>query len=246
VIDGRARMAPASLFVSWQAAFNEHNLRDLSALFTDDALFQSRDPQLLAGTAQICGYYENVPEGTTAKVEVLEGKLLSENILTGFVDVTFTAPTGKTTPLRLSVTAEQIGGNWLIRQYHAAANDSRAQRGSRMTGPSDRSGITAVQDGCRSARQVSSARTVVDIAGEGVMVFDIERWPGGHVHGHRRTRPQALATRRLAAVLLRPSGTAITTAVQRRRVRRKACCEILSARSCCRALYPATVGTFKR
>ena len=60
-------------------------------------------------------------KGTTAKVEVLDSKLLSENIAVGFADVTFTAPTGQTTPLRLSITAEQIAGTWLIRQYHAAA-----------------------------------------------------------------------------------------------------------------------------
>ncbi|GAA2451243.1 hypothetical protein GCM10010191_81640 [Actinomadura vinacea] len=129
VTDGRASAVIASLFSSWQAAFNDHRAGDLSSLFTDDALFQGRNPQLVAGTAQIRRYYENVPEGTTAKVEVLEGKLLSENIVTGFADVTCTAPTGETTPLRISVTAEQIGGTWLIRQYHAAAPVAQPLRG---------------------------------------------------------------------------------------------------------------------
>lgn len=47
--------------------------------------------------------------------------LLRQDLVAGFADVTFTAPTGQTTLLRLSIVAERVSGTWSISLYHAAA-----------------------------------------------------------------------------------------------------------------------------
>lgn len=111
----------AELLGRWQRAFDNHRTADLVSLFTEDALFQGISPRLLAGPTEIFGYYDNVTEGTRAIVEVLRANPLCDGIVSGFADVTFTAHTGETFPIRLSVVAQRFEGTWLIRQYHAAA-----------------------------------------------------------------------------------------------------------------------------
>ncbi|MUN37392.1 SDR family NAD(P)-dependent oxidoreductase [Actinomadura litoris] len=118
------RAAPAGILTGllddWQRAFDQHRSADLGALFSPDALFQGVSPVLRQGTAEIVGYYSDVPTGTTAKVEVLGETRLGERLVSGFAEVTFTSPTGEHRPVRLSVVAENHDGTWLIRQYHAA------------------------------------------------------------------------------------------------------------------------------
>ncbi|GLW11289.1 hypothetical protein Misp01_64170 [Microtetraspora sp. NBRC 13810] len=118
---GSAHDVVAELLDRWRRAFEEHRAADLAALFTEDALFQGIGPRLRVGPAEVFGYYDAVPEGTRVTVEILRAHRLHEGIVGGFADVTFTAPTGETTPIRLSVVARRSGGGWLIRQYHAAA-----------------------------------------------------------------------------------------------------------------------------
>lgn len=86
----------------------------------------SRDsPRLLVSRAEIRTYYENVPPGTTATVEVLDSRPLAAEALAGFANVTFRTPTPEDpagTPLavRLSVVAQHLDGTWRIRQYHVS------------------------------------------------------------------------------------------------------------------------------
>ncbi|MER5324565.1 nuclear transport factor 2 family protein [Streptosporangium roseum] len=103
----------------WRRAFDEHRTADLASLFTEDALFQGISPRLLVGPAEISGYYDDVAAGTTADVKVLRGNPLCEGMVGGFAEVTFTARTGATYPIRLSIVAQRAGDTWLIRQYHA-------------------------------------------------------------------------------------------------------------------------------
>ncbi|SDM75380.1 SgcJ/EcaC family oxidoreductase [Nonomuraea jiangxiensis] len=112
----------AGLLEVWRRAFDEQRVSDLVSLFREDALFQGISPHLRTGREEISEYYDNVADGMTAKVEVLREVQLSEGIVIGFSDVTFTARTGETRPIRLSIVAEQVEGTWLIRQYHAATH----------------------------------------------------------------------------------------------------------------------------
>lgn len=118
---GSAYGVVTELLGSWQKAFDDHRMADLVTLFTEDALFQGISPQLHVGPAEILGYYDKVAEGATAVVEVLRANRLGEGIVYGFADVTFTALTGETFPIRLSIVAQRVENTWLIRQYHAAA-----------------------------------------------------------------------------------------------------------------------------
>jgi hypothetical protein len=115
--EGTAYGVIAELLDRWRRAFDNRRAAGLVSLFTEDALFQGISPRLLADPAEIFGYYDDVAEGTRATVEVLRANPLSD----GFADVTFTARTGETFPIRLSVVAQRFEGTWLIRQYHAAA-----------------------------------------------------------------------------------------------------------------------------
>ncbi|MFD8986140.1 nuclear transport factor 2 family protein, partial [Streptomyces sp. NPDC059564] len=67
----------ADILGGWREAFDERRVDDLVALFAEDALFQGLSPRLLAGRAEIRTYYENVPPGTTATVEVLHSRPLA-------------------------------------------------------------------------------------------------------------------------------------------------------------------------
>ncbi|MFI0421093.1 hypothetical protein [Spongiactinospora sp. 9N601] len=109
VVHGGAYDAIADLMEHWQNAFNARRTS-----------FQGISPRLLVGPAEISEYYDNVAEGTEAHLEVLRTTPLHDEIAAGFADVTFTAPTGDTIPVRLSVVAQRVEGTWLIRQYHAA------------------------------------------------------------------------------------------------------------------------------
>ncbi|GAA4967785.1 hypothetical protein HD597_003732 [Nonomuraea thailandensis] len=119
--EGAAYGVIAELLGRWQRAFDDHRTGDLVSLFTEDALFQGISPRLLAGPAEIFGYYDNVAEGATAIVEVLRANPLCDAIVCGFADVTFTARTGETFPIRLSVVAQRFEDTWRICHYHAAA-----------------------------------------------------------------------------------------------------------------------------
>ncbi len=125
-VDG-VRDVLATVLGDWQGAFNEHRAADLSAMFTEDALFQGVSPQPVVGRAAIRRYYDNVAEGTTASVKVLDGIQLRENIVTGIADVDFSIPEDKDVLLRLSIVAERVAGTWSIRHYHAAAPVPAAQ-----------------------------------------------------------------------------------------------------------------------
>ncbi|MBE1537981.1 nuclear transport factor 2 family protein [Actinomadura algeriensis] len=118
---GTAYGVIAGVLGRWRSAFDDRRTADLVSLFTEDALFQGIGPRLLAGPAEIFGYYDNVAEGTRAVVEVLQANSPCDGIAGGFADVTFTARTGETFPIRLSVVAQRLDGDtWRIRQYHAA------------------------------------------------------------------------------------------------------------------------------
>ncbi|MFD0899585.1 SDR family NAD(P)-dependent oxidoreductase [Actinomadura sediminis] len=107
------------LLTAWTEAFNERRAADLAAMFTADALFQGIGPGPLAGPGEIRGYYERVPEGTTADARVLRAARSPGGAVAAFADVAFSAPTGGTR-VRLSLDLQLEDDTWRIRHYHAA------------------------------------------------------------------------------------------------------------------------------
>lgn len=118
-----ARGVVGELLGAWQRAFDERRTKDIVSLFTEDALFQGIGRELSVGPAAISAYYDNVDDGTTAAVDVLHGIRLGEGLVGGFADVTFTASTGESQPVRLSIVAQYVEGTWRIRQYYAARTE---------------------------------------------------------------------------------------------------------------------------
>ncbi|RSS80374.1 SgcJ/EcaC family oxidoreductase [Streptomyces sp. WAC06614] len=112
--------ALAEILGAWRTAFDAHRVDDIVALFADDALFQGLSPQLLEGTAQIRTYYEHVPAGMTAEVEVLRSRTVGPEAVAGFAAVTFRPRSGEPLPVRLSVVAQHLDTGWRIRQYHVS------------------------------------------------------------------------------------------------------------------------------
>ncbi|MEV7723161.1 nuclear transport factor 2 family protein [Streptomyces sp. NPDC087917] len=112
--------ALADILEKWRAAFDARRVDEIVALFAEDALFQGLSPRLLGGHAEIRTYYENVPPGTTASVEVLHSRPLAAEALAGFATVTFTDAAGAPLPVRLSIVAQHLGDGWRIRQYHVS------------------------------------------------------------------------------------------------------------------------------
>ena len=118
---GSAGEVLGELLTRWQSAFDNHHMPKLVSLFAEDAMFQGIGQRLVVGPAEIIEYYDRVTEGTRASVQILRADQLGEGIVGGFADMTFTAPAGETTRVRLSVVAHRFHDTWLIRQYHATA-----------------------------------------------------------------------------------------------------------------------------
>ncbi|MGW1074392.1 nuclear transport factor 2 family protein [Streptomyces sp. NPDC002537] len=112
--------ALAGLLENWRTAFDEHRVKDIVDLFAEDALFQGLSPRLLVGRAEITTYYENVPAGMKATVELLHSRTVDAEALSGFATVTFTDAAGVRLPVRLSVVAQHLDDAWRIRQYHVS------------------------------------------------------------------------------------------------------------------------------
>ncbi|MEU5421094.1 nuclear transport factor 2 family protein [Streptomyces sp. NPDC020799] len=110
----------AGLLEKWRVAFDEHRVKDIVGLFAEDALFQGLSPRLLVGRAEITTYYENVPAGMTAAVELLHSRTVDAEAISGFATVTFTDASGGHLPVRLSVVAQHLDDAWRIRQYHVS------------------------------------------------------------------------------------------------------------------------------
>jgi uncharacterized protein (TIGR02246 family) len=105
----------------WAAAFNSHDVRDIAALFAPDALFQGIGPAPLVGRDAAGDYYRAVPDSNRATdVRVLHTWAIGEDVLGGFVDITFRGPDDWELRVYLSLVLQRSGGDWEIRQYHVS------------------------------------------------------------------------------------------------------------------------------
>lgn len=105
----------------WQAAFDNHDAQAIAALFAPDVLFQGLAPTLLSGREAVLDYYRQVPAGTSALIEDIEAISLTPDIISGHAKVTFVESDRRLRPVCLSVTAQKIHGQWMIKSYHASA-----------------------------------------------------------------------------------------------------------------------------
>jgi len=104
----------------WQAAFDNHDAEAVAALFASDVLFQGLTPPLRSGREAVLDYYRNVPPGTTVLIENIEAICLTPEVVSGHAKVTFIEAERRQRPVCLSITAQNMNGQWLIKSYHAS------------------------------------------------------------------------------------------------------------------------------
>ncbi len=104
----------------WQAAFDNQDADAAAAVFAPDALFKGLTPPLLSGREAIRGYYKKVPPGTQADILALQAISLTPDIASGHAQILFTEANGQKRPVCLSITAQNIKGQWLIKSYHVS------------------------------------------------------------------------------------------------------------------------------
>ncbi|MDM0071438.1 nuclear transport factor 2 family protein [Variovorax sp. J31P207] len=121
-MDSTARNIVGSLFDLWATAFNDEDPAAVAQLFSADALFQGLGPKVYIGPTEIQGYYERVPKGVRVKVDDrdLHARSVLSKGVAGFVRVLFIEASGGERTVSVSITAQQEGIRWMIKQYHAS------------------------------------------------------------------------------------------------------------------------------
>lgn len=105
----------------WQAAFDNHDAEAIAALFAPDVLFQGLAPTLLSGRDAVLDYYRKVPPGASVLVEDIEAISLTPDVVSGHAKATFIEADRRLRPVCVSITAQKIQGQWLIKSYHASS-----------------------------------------------------------------------------------------------------------------------------
>lgn len=97
----------------------------VAALFAEDALFQGSHPEPSFGSAAVAEYFaEPRAKGLRVDYTIRHICPLAEDVVSAFVNATFTLPNGTALPRHLTVIIlRQDDGRWLIGHYHASAID---------------------------------------------------------------------------------------------------------------------------
>jgi uncharacterized protein (TIGR02246 family) len=105
----------------WTAAFNNHDTREMAALFASKALFQGFGPEPLVGRDAAADYYRALPDyRRAADVRLLHTWAIGDDVAGGFVDITFRDPDGWNAQVYLSLVLQRCGQEWKIQQYHVS------------------------------------------------------------------------------------------------------------------------------
>jgi uncharacterized protein (TIGR02246 family) len=103
----------------WKAAVDAHEPERVAACFTEDAVFQGLRPYSV-GRPGIVAYYDSQPLGLTADYEILETRVLAEDVLLGYLDVDFSFVDRPDIKVALGVVLQRLGDEWYIAHYQVA------------------------------------------------------------------------------------------------------------------------------
>ncbi|QRY46081.1 SgcJ/EcaC family oxidoreductase [Mycolicibacterium boenickei] len=103
----------------WRAGIAAHDPRRVTAVFTDDAIFQGLRPYSV-GRPGVFDYYESQPVGLTVDYRINETRRPAENVVLGYLRADFTHPDGTGIPLNLSVLVTR-DVDWRIAHYQVSA-----------------------------------------------------------------------------------------------------------------------------
>jgi uncharacterized protein (TIGR02246 family) len=103
----------------WRAGIAAHDPRRVTAVFTEDAIFQGLRPYSV-GRPGVFDYYESQPVGLTVDYRINETRRPAENVVLGYLRADFTRPDGTGIPLNLSVLVTR-DDDWRIAHYQVSA-----------------------------------------------------------------------------------------------------------------------------
>jgi uncharacterized protein (TIGR02246 family) len=109
----------AAVMDRWRHGIDAHEPDSVAAAFTEDAVFQGLRPYSV-GRPGVAVYYDSQPVGMTVTYRVLESRLLSADVVTGYLAATFAFVDREPLDLHLGVVLTRDGDDWLVAQYQAS------------------------------------------------------------------------------------------------------------------------------
>jgi uncharacterized protein (TIGR02246 family) len=106
----------------WKAGVDAHDPGSVAKVFTDDAIFQGLRPYSI-GPAAVAQYYESQPLGLKADYDILEARQLTDDLVLGYLKVTFSFIDRPTLEVFLSIIARRNGTDWRIDHYQVSKLD---------------------------------------------------------------------------------------------------------------------------
>lgn len=103
----------------WKAAVDAHDPEGVSAVFTEQAIFQGLHPYSV-GRAGVADYYAAQPHGMTAAYTIRETRRLAPDLVLGYLAVDFSFPDRPALDVYLSVIVRHVAGAWLIDHYQVS------------------------------------------------------------------------------------------------------------------------------
>jgi muconolactone delta-isomerase len=111
-----------AVLAQWKAAVDAHQPEQVAALFTADAIFQGLHPYTI-GPAGVAEYYAAQPIGLTAAYTLRETRVLSDDLVLGYLTVDFAFSDRPTLTVYLSVMVRQDADGWRIAHYQVSRLD---------------------------------------------------------------------------------------------------------------------------
>ncbi|WP_350279061.1 SgcJ/EcaC family oxidoreductase [Kribbella sp. HUAS MG21] len=103
----------------WKAGIEDHDPERVAALFTKDAIFQGLHPYGV-GRDAVAEYYAAQPLGLSPQYEILETRVLADDLVLGYLAVDFTFTDRPTLSVKLSVLIRRTDEGWLIAHYQVS------------------------------------------------------------------------------------------------------------------------------
>jgi uncharacterized protein (TIGR02246 family) len=110
----------------WKAGVDAHDAERVAAVFTDDAIFQGLHPYSI-GPRGVAEYYESQPLGMKAAYEILETRRMADDLVLGYLNVTFSFTDLPSLFVYLSIVATRGTAGWRISHYQVSYLPTAAQ-----------------------------------------------------------------------------------------------------------------------
>jgi uncharacterized protein (TIGR02246 family) len=103
----------------WKAAVDQHEPQRVASAFTEDAIFQGLHPYSV-GRKGVAEYYAAQPAGMTAEYRILEARRLADDLVLGYLDVTFSFTDRPALGVKLGVLVKRVEDGWYISHYQVS------------------------------------------------------------------------------------------------------------------------------